>query len=168
LSATLPRVAHYVERNRLNVAPTMPRSCRGRLQGDKNVRALQDSYRWWNSATGSARLVRRASPRTIRHLTASRRRSCRRSWLRSVPGGSTTLSLSSTASLALSFASSFFSFFSPLSSPLLSLLFATLVVALLLLSVLREGDQRDAQHPQPCHECSSTEGALRVLPLPRP
>ena len=86
-----------------------------------------------------------------RHLTASRRRSCRRSWLLSVPGPSTTLSLSSTASSALSFASSvsLLRFF--------LLLFAILVAAFPL--VLREGEQRDAQHPQPHHECSSTERA---------
>ena len=29
--------------------------------------------------------------------------------------------------------------------------------------VLREGDERDAQHPQPCQKCSSTEGALHNL-----
>jgi len=44
-------------------------------------------------------------------------------------------------------------------------LFALLVVLLL---VLREGDQRDAQHRQPCHECSSTEAALHDLLLRRP
>ena len=125
----------------------------------RRTRSLErkDSHGWWNSPTGSARLVRRASRRTIRYLTSSRRRSCRLSWLRSVPGASTTLSLSSTASSALSFASSFF--FSA------SFFFSSLLCVALLL--LREGDQRDAQHPQPCHECSSTEGALHNLPLPR-